>query len=135
MPNRKTRVIITRSSNNDYLAHAGKKGMKWGFNDGKKNGKRTAEEEDTKDTVVDGKKYMIEDSKVWEKKSGSEDGYGTYTHKNSDGSYSTLERNKSDEWFSSTKTLVGAFGKTTIKEIGKFEQYTDKAKNWLSNLF
>lgn len=27
----------------DHLAHAGKKGMKWGFNDGQKNGKRTAE--------------------------------------------------------------------------------------------
>lgn len=27
----------------ESLAHAGKKGMKWGFNDGKKNGKRTAE--------------------------------------------------------------------------------------------
>lgn len=26
----------------NYLAHAGKKGMKWGYNDGKKNGKRTA---------------------------------------------------------------------------------------------
>lgn len=26
-----------------HLAHAGKKGMKWGFNDGQKNGKRTAD--------------------------------------------------------------------------------------------
>lgn len=134
MSNRNVRVIVTRSSDSDYLAHAGKKGMKWGYSDGKKNGKRTAEEE-TKDTVVDGKKYMIDDSKVWEKQSGGEDGYGTYTHKNSDGSYSTLKRNKSDEWFSSTETMIGAFGKTTIKDIGKFEQYTEKAKKWLSKLF
>lgn len=28
----------------DHLAHAGKKGMKWGYNDGQKNGKRTATE-------------------------------------------------------------------------------------------
>lgn len=27
----------------DHLAHAGRKGMKWGFNDGQKNGKRTAD--------------------------------------------------------------------------------------------
>lgn len=27
----------------EVLAHAGKKGMKWGFNDGQKNGKRTAD--------------------------------------------------------------------------------------------
>lgn len=35
----------------DYLAHAGKKGMKWGFNDGRRNGRRTAEEilEDLRD--------------------------------------------------------------------------------------
>ena len=29
----------------DHLAHAGRKGMKWGYNDGKKNGKRTADPE------------------------------------------------------------------------------------------
>lgn len=29
----------------DHLAHAGRKGMKWGFNDGQKNGKRTADPE------------------------------------------------------------------------------------------
>lgn len=28
--------------NPDYLSHAGKKGMKWGYNDGVLNGKRTA---------------------------------------------------------------------------------------------
>ena len=28
---------------NEFLSHAGKKGMKWGFNDGQKNGKRTAD--------------------------------------------------------------------------------------------
>lgn len=30
----------------DHLAHAGKKGMKWGFNDGQKNGKRIADMND-----------------------------------------------------------------------------------------
>lgn len=33
---------VKRSADYDYLAHGGKKGMKWGYNDGKKNGKRTA---------------------------------------------------------------------------------------------
>ena len=28
--------------NNEYLRHAGKKGMKWGYNDGVRNGKRVA---------------------------------------------------------------------------------------------
>ena len=35
-----------------YLAHAGKKGMKWGYNDGKKNGKRTAEGELTDEEMI-----------------------------------------------------------------------------------
>lgn len=35
--------IVTKKNN--YLMHKGKKGMKWGFNDGKKNGKRTADPE------------------------------------------------------------------------------------------
>lgn len=35
--------IVTNKNN--YLMHKGKKGMKWGFNDGKKNGKRTADPE------------------------------------------------------------------------------------------
>lgn len=31
-------------STHNTLAHAGKPGMKWGYNDGQRNGKRTAEE-------------------------------------------------------------------------------------------
>lgn len=37
---------------NNELYHAGKKGMKWGYNDGKPNGKRTADE--TTDGTDDG---------------------------------------------------------------------------------
>ena len=32
---------------NKQLIHSGKTGMKWGYNDGKRNGKRTAEDEVT----------------------------------------------------------------------------------------
>lgn len=35
-------VTVTRTR--EYLEHKGKKGMKWGYNDGKRNGKRTAAE-------------------------------------------------------------------------------------------
>lgn len=43
----------------DHLAHAGKKGMKWGFNDGQRNGRRTSEEilddlRDGAENVMDG---------------------------------------------------------------------------------
>lgn len=39
---RKFKMEIKVKRTDEYLAHAGKKGMKWGFNDGSKNGKRTA---------------------------------------------------------------------------------------------
>lgn len=47
----------------DHLAHAGKKGMKWGFNDGQRNGRRTAEEilddlRDGAEEAVDGVKKI-----------------------------------------------------------------------------
>ena len=31
-------------SYDDYLEHSGTKGMRWGYNDGRRNGKRTAQE-------------------------------------------------------------------------------------------
>lgn len=34
--------VIRNSQTNSSLSHSGKKGMKWGFNDGTKNGRRTA---------------------------------------------------------------------------------------------
>lgn len=46
----------------DYLAHAGKKGMKWGYSDGKKNGKRTAEDvvNEIADSIGYKKEYVEE---------------------------------------------------------------------------
>lgn len=38
----KKKYIVTRSSNDNTISHSGKKGMKWGYSDGEKNGKRTA---------------------------------------------------------------------------------------------
>ena len=40
-----TEYRVRRTSNNDYLAHAGKKGSRWGYTNGKRNGNRTAEGE------------------------------------------------------------------------------------------
>lgn len=38
--------LLKHSGADEVLLHAGIKGMKWGFNDGEKNGKRTASEEE-----------------------------------------------------------------------------------------
>lgn len=58
--------IVTKKNN--YLMHKGKKGMKWGFNDGKRNGKRTADdfdlmsdEEVLKTNVADNEKMSWSD--------------------------------------------------------------------------
>ena len=40
-----------------HLAHKGKKGSKWGFTNGKRNGKRTAKYDDGGYNVGDGRKY------------------------------------------------------------------------------
>lgn len=51
-----------RSNEHNYLIHYGKKGMKWGYNDGSTNGKRTAGEEKNNSGTVS------EDSKDQEEK-------------------------------------------------------------------
>lgn len=59
--------IVTKKN---YLMHKGKKGMKWGFNDGKRNGKRTAD--DFKNSY-DAEEYIKKlDSRALSKMSPSE---------------------------------------------------------------
>ena len=99
----------------DHLAHAGKKGMKWGFNDGQKNGKRTADPEWKMYTEVD--EY-------------SDDSWRT-AKKNPDGSYRTPE---SIEYVSprSGKNKRTGYTKILYKNIHsdkvytKFDQAVDK---------
>lgn len=99
----------------NYLSHAGKKGMKWGYNDGKKNGKRIADPEWKMYTEVD--EY-------------SDDSWRT-AKKNPDGSYRTPE---SIEYVSprSGKNKRTGYTKTLYKNIHsdkvytKFDQAVDK---------
>lgn len=99
----------------DHLAHAGRKGMRWGFNDGQKNGKRTADPEWKMYTEVD--EY-------------SDDSWRT-AKKNPDGSYRTPE---SIEYVSprSGKNKRTGYTKILYKNIHsdkvytKFDQAVDK---------
>ena len=99
----------------ESLAHAGKKGMKWGYNDGQKNGKRTADPEWKFYTEVD--EY-------------SDDSWRT-AKKNPDGSYRTPE---SIEYVSprSGKNKRTGYTKILYKNIHsdkvytKFDQAVDK---------
>lgn len=117
-----------------YLAHKGKKGMKWGYNDGKKNGKRTAGDEESMIFTKEGDKnhtYYTEEGM---------DGYGTYNDLSGKHSVKVI---KGDSFFSNTETKESHFRSgstaidrtTTIKEIGTFEQSITKAKRWIDSLF
>ena len=67
------------------LAHKGKKGMKWGYNDGKKNGKRTAQGEEEKDyeSEIDPESTgrTPEEQLAWEKEVDEAAEYGWFSEK------------------------------------------------------
>lgn len=129
------KIYVVKRYNNSTLAHSGKKGMKWGYNDGKLNGKRIA----TEDAYVD------KNGEVLRKKSGDEfnkiygydkqQGYGQYVNERADGTRNTLQVTKSKDWLSSTETGKNRFGDVTIKEVGRLEQSMLAAKTWMNKMF
>lgn len=95
----------------DHLAHAGKKGMKWGFNDGQKNGKRTADPE----------------WKLYEEIDNDSKDYWLTAKKNPDGSY------RVPDTYTVKKGSDGKkYSKTTYRNVHsdkvytKFDQAVDK---------
>lgn len=120
------------------LYHAGKKGMKWGFNFGRKNGKRTAEEELAEHLRQQRLANM-------ERRHGGTNQPAPTTTPNR-ATTTTVRSNKTqntDKLFSKTTTTTEhaivdrqrVTYHTTIKEIGKLEREMNKAKSWLNSLF
>lgn len=118
----------------DYLSHKGTKGMKWGYTDGTRNGKRTAGEDDEEDlpemTTIDGKLYAKDSKgrlyrnyvgkdgvKVKEyakvkNGNGLIGGKSTKSSSTSPGvKYTTYERGKIDQWASKGRKIVDDFFK------------------------
>lgn len=117
-----------------HLAHKGTKGMKWGYTDGTRNGKRTAGEDDEEDlpemTIIDGKLYGKDSKgrlyrnyigkngvkvKEYAKIKNSNKligGKSTKSHSTNPGvKYTTYERGKLDQWASAGRKIIDDFFK------------------------
>lgn len=69
--------MVTVKRTDEFLAHAGKKGMKWGYNDGSRNGRRTAAElKQVANAVAEYQKNADKDSQ------GTDDVEGDYHEAN-----------------------------------------------------
>lgn len=113
------------------LLHSGKKGMKWGYNDGVPNGKRVAGEGEGSLTVTDDTEIMIRDGKFYFSQPD-----GTYQTVSGD----TYEERDVDDWLSSTFESTTAANLSTrktktVRNVGKIERAINKGINWLNNLF
>lgn len=116
----------------DHLSHAGKKGMKWGYNDGEPNGKRTAGEEDEEDlglTTIDGKLYARDSKGRLYRNYIGKDGVEVKEYakvKNSN----RLIGGKSTKSYSTSPGV-----KYTTYERGKIEQAVNKGRKIIDDFF
>lgn len=142
--------MYTRSSN--YLSHKGKKGMKWGYTDGEPNGKRTAGEddeliidEDTRVSIMDGKAYFSQPDGSWKSKDGDvyieKKGKSLFSKKykstkgaNLDTPRTTtvMEIGKLEQWANKAEKASNKFAKKTVKSL---EKHVERGKKWLESLF
>lgn len=112
--------------NSNDLYHSGKKGMKWGYNDGKRNGKRTAGD--------DVEKYIIKNGKTYKLVEIDSNGYAVY--KSAKGNEDYIKIRNSNSLLSETgvrsdshtNTETGKKYVTRIEtiEVGKIDQLSNK---------
>lgn len=127
----------------NYLMHKGKKGMKWGYNDGERNGKRTAGEGESYLELLE---RVPADTEVQRKVNGKTynlSGYknGTLTYTNPDNKNDTV-RVKQGKQRRTKQTTIETFGglstssynssTTTISE-GSMSRFAKKAKKWMNS--
>lgn len=108
-----------------YLAHKGKKGSKWGYTKGKKNGKRTALGD--KWEIIDDKAgykddYEIGDSRKIGNKNyvlkETRNGKDIYTHTNRDGSVSEIHYSKGKGFFDKKTKSTLTIDSSYISSVG-----------------
>ena len=124
--------IVRKNGDDIYLEHAGKKGSKWGYTHGKRNGKRTAGEgdEDLPEVVyIDGKMYS-RDSK------GKL--YRTYVGKGGVEVKEYAKVKNSNSLFgkrSTTSSSAKPGVKTTTYERGQIDRLIDKGRKFINSIF
>lgn len=109
---------------NDTLAHAGKKGMKWGYNDGSRNGRRTAAE------ISAVKKQMEEMAKKDSSIKVGEDVQGDYDEANNMLKYLgiTLDMQSDDEAVVKTMQVYKEMANNKDKYENQYEWLKDFTK-------
>lgn len=125
------------ANNQRSLYHKGTKGMKWGYNDGRRNGKRTAGEgesyldmlERAGDTPTqyeyNGKTYKLTDYESYAG-GGSRAQYTNGNHK--------IWVGDGSSWKDRSMTSIGGDTKVTQIEKGKLTRYKEKVKKWINSL-
>lgn len=111
-----------------YLSHAGKKGMKWGYTDGVKNGKRTAHEDNEEDEK---NKFWLEKDYPYQEI----DGVPVRTASYADGTRNNYVTNNEAEWWSSGRARKYISEKESKNKRGKLDKYIDSGRRLIDDFF
>lgn len=111
-----------------HLAHKGTKGMKWGYTDGVKNGKRTANEEDEEDEK---NKFGLEKDFPYQEI----DGVPVRTASFADGKRNNYVTNSEAEWRSSGRADKYISKKESKNKRGKLDRFIDSGRRLIDDFF
>lgn len=121
---------IIRKVDNDSLAHAGKKDMKWGYNNGKRNGKRTADESRVPGMSDNYTTRYYKHKGTIYKKYGPDSKYGTYESKTGD----QLRVKVSENTLSRGRLIVEDGKNIRVAELGKWNRSIQYGKDAIYKL-
>lgn len=116
-----------------FLAHAGKKGMKWGFTFGKPNGKRTAEE--MREATIAAFGWGSPQVKTYSQNGQRYTEEHLYETVMSKGLFSGTDRTRTEEHNLSIGKGSTYVTYTHYRDIGIVERTINKAKKFISKLF
>lgn len=108
----------------NYLSHKGTKGMKWGYTDGVKNGKRTAEEDEKN-------KFGFEKDFPYQEI----DGVPVRTASFADGKNNNYVTNNEAEWWSSGRADKYISEKEYKNKRGNFDRFIDSGRRLIDDFF
>lgn len=111
-----------------HLAHKGVKGMKWGYTDGVKNGKRTADEDDEEDEK---NKFGLEKDFPYQEVDGVPVRIASFA----DGKRNNYVTNSEAEWRSSGRADKYISKKESKSKQGKLDRLIDSGRRLIDDFF
>ena len=124
------------TNNNDYIAHFGTRGMKWGYYDGKRNGKRTARSDEyAKDMIKNATEdwyhmYNVNDSS--DPKTKVTEYYKSKGSKNRANMYNSMKKDASGIGYN-LGFSVGRVTKYAKSGAKSFKKFASKTYNSIKN--